>query len=92
MRYFKLSDFDCQETGNNEMSEEFLDKTWTILGTSVASHSSLPVVTEIRPIALRQERQKQELMPEELLVTYESTTVTKPTISLKTRSQWDLMV
>ena len=24
MRYFKLSDFDCQETGNNEMSEEFL--------------------------------------------------------------------
>jgi uncharacterized protein YcbK (DUF882 family) len=26
MRYFKLSDFDCQETGNNEMSEEFLDK------------------------------------------------------------------
>jgi len=26
MRYFKLSDFDCQETGNNEMSEEFLEK------------------------------------------------------------------
>jgi uncharacterized protein YcbK (DUF882 family) len=24
MRYFKLSDFDCQETGNNEMSDEFL--------------------------------------------------------------------
>ena len=26
MRYFKLSDFDCKETGNNEMSEEFLEK------------------------------------------------------------------
>ena len=26
MRYFKLSDFNCQETGNNEMSEEFLEK------------------------------------------------------------------
>ena len=26
MRYFKRSDFDCQETGNNEMSEEFLEK------------------------------------------------------------------
>jgi uncharacterized protein YcbK (DUF882 family) len=26
MRYFKLSDFNCQETGKNEMSEEFLDK------------------------------------------------------------------
>ena len=26
MRYFKLSDFDCQETGNNEMSEDFLIK------------------------------------------------------------------
>jgi len=26
VRYFKLSDFDCQETGNNEMSEEFLEK------------------------------------------------------------------
>ena len=26
MSYFKLSDFDCQETGNNEMSEEFLEK------------------------------------------------------------------
>ena len=27
MRYFKESDFDCQETGNNEMSDEFL---WAI--------------------------------------------------------------
>lgn len=26
MRYFKTSDFDCQETGNNEMSKEFLCK------------------------------------------------------------------
>lgn len=26
MRYFKLSDFNCKETGNNEMSEEFLEK------------------------------------------------------------------
>jgi len=26
MRYFKLSDFDCKETGNNEMSEDFLIK------------------------------------------------------------------
>tara|TARA_R100001369_G_scaffold87972_1_gene123915 strand:+ start:591 stop:932 length:342 start_codon:yes stop_codon:yes gene_type:complete len=26
MRYFRLSDFNCQETGNNEMSEEFLEK------------------------------------------------------------------
>ena len=26
MRYFKLSDFNCQETGNNEMSEKFLEK------------------------------------------------------------------
>ena len=24
MRYFKLADFDCQETGNNEMSDVFL--------------------------------------------------------------------
>ena len=27
MRYFDRSDFDCQETGNNEMSDEFL---WAI--------------------------------------------------------------
>jgi hypothetical protein len=27
MRYFNRSDFDCQETGNNEMSDEFL---WAI--------------------------------------------------------------
>ena len=26
MRYFKLSDFDCQETGENEMNEDFLIK------------------------------------------------------------------
>ena len=26
MRYFKLSDFDCQETGKNEMNEDFLTK------------------------------------------------------------------
>lgn len=26
MRYFKRSDFDCQQTGNNEMSDEFLQK------------------------------------------------------------------
>lgn len=26
MRYFDRSEFDCQETGNNEMSDEFLDK------------------------------------------------------------------
>ena len=26
MRYFKLSDFDCQETGKNEMNEDFLIK------------------------------------------------------------------
>tara|TARA_R110000824_G_scaffold46077_2_gene132833 strand:+ start:1302 stop:1652 length:351 start_codon:yes stop_codon:yes gene_type:complete len=26
LRYFKKSDFDCQETGNNEMSEEFLGR------------------------------------------------------------------
>jgi len=26
MRYFRLEDFNCQETGNNEMSEEFLSK------------------------------------------------------------------
>jgi uncharacterized protein YcbK (DUF882 family) len=26
MRYFKLKDFDCQETGNNEMCSDFLDK------------------------------------------------------------------
>lgn len=24
MRYFNIKDFDCQETGNNEMSDEFL--------------------------------------------------------------------
>ena len=26
MRYFKLKDFDCQETGNNEMCTDFMDK------------------------------------------------------------------
>jgi len=26
MRYFNVSDFDCQETGNNEMCQDFLDK------------------------------------------------------------------
>jgi hypothetical protein len=26
MKYFKLSDFDCQETGENEMNEDFLIK------------------------------------------------------------------
>lgn len=26
MRYFNIKDFDCQETGNNEMSEDFLNK------------------------------------------------------------------
>lgn len=26
LKYFKLSDFDCQETGENNMSEEFLLK------------------------------------------------------------------
>ncbi len=26
MRYFNRSDFDCQETGNNEMSDDFLVK------------------------------------------------------------------
>ena len=26
MRYFKLSDFNCQETGNNEMCEKFLNR------------------------------------------------------------------
>lgn len=26
MRYFKLKDFDCQETGNNEMCADFMDK------------------------------------------------------------------
>ena len=26
MRYFKIEDFNCQETGNNEMSKEFLSK------------------------------------------------------------------
>ncbi len=26
MRYFKLKDFNCQETGNNEMCSDFLDK------------------------------------------------------------------
>ena len=26
MRYFKLSDFNCQETGNNEMCEKFLTR------------------------------------------------------------------
>jgi zinc D-Ala-D-Ala carboxypeptidase len=26
MRYFKLEDFNCKETGENEMSEEFLEK------------------------------------------------------------------
>jgi uncharacterized protein YcbK (DUF882 family) len=26
MRYFRLEDFNCQETGNNEMSEDFLNK------------------------------------------------------------------
>ena len=26
MRYFKLEDFDCQETGNNEMCTDFMDK------------------------------------------------------------------
>ena len=26
MRYFKLSDFDCQETGENKMNEDFLIK------------------------------------------------------------------
>tara|TARA_R110002012_G_scaffold221506_1_gene393036 strand:+ start:1422 stop:1763 length:342 start_codon:yes stop_codon:yes gene_type:complete len=26
MRYFKLEDFNCRETGKNEMSEEFLEK------------------------------------------------------------------
>ena len=26
MRYFKIEDFDCSFTGNNEMSQEFLDK------------------------------------------------------------------
>jgi zinc D-Ala-D-Ala carboxypeptidase len=26
LRYFKLSDFDCQETGENEMNEGFLHK------------------------------------------------------------------
>lgn len=26
LKYFKVSDFDCQETGENEMSEEFLLK------------------------------------------------------------------
>ena len=26
MRYFKLKDFDCQETGNNEMCSDFMDK------------------------------------------------------------------
>ena len=26
MRYFQLKDFNCQETGNNEMCSDFLDK------------------------------------------------------------------
>ena len=26
MRYFKVSDFDCQETGENEMKQEFLNR------------------------------------------------------------------
>tara|TARA_R110000796_G_scaffold7861_6_gene26523 strand:- start:1968 stop:2309 length:342 start_codon:yes stop_codon:yes gene_type:complete len=26
MRYFDISDFDCQETGNNEMCQKFLNK------------------------------------------------------------------
>lgn len=26
MRYFKLSEFDCKETGENKMSKEFLNK------------------------------------------------------------------
>jgi len=26
LKYFKLSDFDCQETGENEMNEDFLIK------------------------------------------------------------------
>lgn len=26
MRYFRKSDFDCQQTGNNEMSDDFLMK------------------------------------------------------------------
>ena len=26
MRYFKLKDFNCQETGNNEMCSDFMDK------------------------------------------------------------------
>ena len=46
MRYFKLSDFDCQETGNNEMSEEFLwyHSLWRLANEDV---TKLDEVTKI---------------------------------------------
>ena len=94
MRYFKLTDFNCQETGNNEMSEDFLNKLMTF-GTYAASHLSLQAVTEIHPIVLRQEKQRQlksqEHMLEELHQTYELITGMRPITSLNTRNQWDLM-
>ena len=91
MRYFNRSDFDCQETGNNEMSDEFL---WAIdaLRHECGFPSSLQVVTAIQPIALRPGRPSLEPMPRVSQQTSESQMATKPTRSSRQRSQWDLMV
>ena len=50
MRYFDISDFDCQETGNNKMCQDFLDKLDQLCATILVSRLLLPLGIEIHPI------------------------------------------
>ena len=91
MRYFKLSDFDCQETGNNEMSDVFLwrlDELRHVCGFPFIITSGYRDKTH----SIEAAKKILELMPKVLPVTSRLTTEQKPLPSLRKHQRWDLLV